>query len=152
MRSRLIFTALILGISMTTGACKPSPGNGTTASQATETATETTAGNSAVEHWTSDKKITPDSGMPVIIDFNAAWCGPCRMFKPVFERIALKYADKARFISVNVDNCPNAATQFSVQAIPQISILYSDGRVENSTGYMDDTELDALVSHALGSN
>lgn len=90
-----------------------------------------------VVEYTQNATIAPDSKLPIIIDFNATWCGPCQRFAPIFEAVAKEYKGKAIFMSVNVDNSPNAARQFEVSAIPQVSILMPDGTITSTVGYME---------------
>lgn len=91
----------------------------------------------SVVEYTQNATIAPDSKLPIIIDFNATWCGPCQRFAPIFEAVAKEYKGKAIFMSVNVDNSPNAARQFEVSAIPQVSILMPDGTITSTVGYME---------------
>jgi thioredoxin 1 len=67
--------------------------------------------------------------VPVLVDFWAPWCGPCRMMSPVIEELAERYEGKARVCKLNVDNAPETAAKFSVSAIPTI-ILFKKGRVQ----------------------
>lgn len=62
-------------------------------------------------------------GKPVIVDFNATWCGPCKKFAPTFEEIAGEYAGKALFYSVDVDVHPELAAEYGVQGIPHIQFI-----------------------------
>ncbi len=63
---------------------------------------------------------------PVLVDFWAEWCGPCRMLAPTVETVAEKYAKSARVVKLNVDNSPSIAQRYSIQAIPTL-ILFQDG-------------------------
>lgn len=72
-----------------------------------------------------DSVLRPDvkAAYPIVIDFNATWCGPCQQFKPAFEAAAEKYAGKVQFISVDTDNNPETAQAFGVTGIPHVVIL-----------------------------
>lgn len=82
---------------------------------------------------------------PIIIDFNATWCGPCKQFAPHFHAVAEKYADKALFYSVDTDKWPNVATAFNVEGIPMIAIVTKDGKTVTRTGYMEESEFEEFV-------
>ena len=82
---------------------------------------------------------------PIIIDFNATWCGPCKQFAPHFHAVAEKYADKALFYSVDTDKWPNVATAFKVEGIPMIAIVTKDGKTVTRTGYMEESEFEEFV-------
>ena len=110
-------------------------GNTATAEDRKDNTVEITAG--PVVEYKRNATIAPDEKLPIIIDFNATWCGPCRRFAPIFEAVAKEYKDKAIFMSVDVDNSPNAARQFEVSAIPQVSILMPDGTITSTVGYME---------------
>lgn len=105
----------------------------------------------AVEIYTAPT-VSPDPSRPTIVDFNAAWCGPCRMFGPIFDATAEKYKGKARFLSVDVDKAEELARAYGVNAIPQVTIIYSDGTSESRTGLIEQPEFEALVGAAIASN
>jgi thioredoxin 1 len=66
---------------------------------------------------------------PVLVDFWAAWCAPCRMLEPTVEAVAEKYATNARVVKVNVDNNPSISQRYGIKGIPTL-ILFKGGKEE----------------------
>ena len=64
-----------------------------------------------------------DSARPVLVDFWAEWCGPCRMVSPILDEISVEYADKISIVKVNVDNEPDLAQKYGITGIPALQVF-----------------------------
>ena len=85
------------------------------------------------------------SDKPVLIDFWATWCGPCRMLSPVISEIAEEYDGKVKVGKINVDEEPELASAFRVASIPTVIVMKA-GRVTNmSVGYRPKEQIEALL-------
>lgn len=90
------------------------------------------------------------NGLPSIIDFTATWCGPCRMMKPIFHKLAEDFAGKYNFVSIDIDEHPELAEKYQIQAVPTFIFLDADGNEGNrKTGAISEEEFrDELLNPA----
>jgi len=78
----------------------------------------------------SFKNDVLDSDKPVLVDFWAEWCGPCKMLTPVINELADEYLDKIVIGKVNVDNNPTIASEYGIRSIPSL-LFFKNGKVQN---------------------
>jgi len=82
---------------------------------------------------TFDEEVLKNS-KPVIVDYWAEWCGPCRMISPVLEEIAVEHADKIDVVKLNVDDNPTIAKRYSILAIPTLNVFLNGEVVKQIKG------------------
>ncbi len=91
-------------------------------------------------------EVVVNSDIPVIVDFWAPWCGPCKMMAPNFERAATQFPLKALFTKVNTENEQNLGARFGIRSIPTIIVFKGGREVERVSGALDVNALASLAS------
>ena len=97
---------------------------------------------------TFDKEVL-DCAQPVLVDFWAPWCGPCRMLTPLIEELAKEYAGKVKVAKLNTDEHPNAPGRFRISAIPTILFFKAGKLVEQRVGVQSKADLKKLLDALL---
>jgi len=89
------------------------------------------------------------SERPVVLDFWAEWCQPCKMLAPTIEEIAGEYEDKVKIGKLNVDDNPNTATKYGIRGIPTL-LFFKDGKVvQQVTGVKSKAEIKKIIDEEL---
>ena len=103
---------------------------------------------SEVSDATFDNEVLK-SDQPVLVDFWASWCGPCRAVSPIVEEVAASYEGKLKVMKMNVDENGQTPSQFGIRGIPAL-LIFKDGKVaEQIVGYVPKATIDQSVTRVL---
>ena len=95
------------------------------------------------------KQTTLLSSKPMLVDFYATWCGPCKQLVPVLEELEKKYKDEVIFQRIDVDQNPELAQEFNIQAIPMLMFVTPKGEYQTLVGYQDASVIEAKIAELL---
>jgi thioredoxin 1 len=97
----------------------------------------------------SFKEQVLDAEAPVLVEFWAPWCGPCRMVKPIVEELAGEYVDKVKFVRLNTDDNIGTAAEYGIRSIPTLIIFKKGDPVASIVGSRPKSDLKKRIDEAL---
>lgn len=105
-----------------------------------------------MEHVKDDTYATmvEQSELPVVLDFGATWCGPCKKLEPILDDLAGQYAGKVRILKVDVGEAPGTAQKFGVMSVPTVVFLKGGAAVHRFVGVESKDKITQLIAKHLG--
>jgi len=143
---------LRLGASRTKWAVSKASSRGAVRSQRTGIvceAQETVTGVAGVVNETTWKELVLESKVPVLVDFWAPWCGPCRMIAPLIDELAKQYAGKVRCLKLNTDESPGIATEYGIRSIPTVMVFKGGEKKDTVIGAVPKSTLTTTLEKYL---
>jgi len=102
----------------------------------------------AVNDLNFDEEVV-QSDVPVLVDFSAEWCGPCKVIAPFVDQIADEYAGKLKVAKIDIDESPNTAAKYGIRGVPTLYVFKGGERVAQQVGAVPKHAIEALVGQAL---
>lgn len=97
---------------------------------------------------TFDKEVI-DSSTPVLVDFFATWCGPCKMVGPTLEKLSEEYTGKVKFAKIDIDNAENLAVKYSVYSVPSMLIFQNGTEAGRIVGALPANEISKKLNEFI---
>ncbi len=154
-----IVLALILLATTAAGCTAQTQKSSSKATNSNATSSESKTGTVAITKAEFLKKVvnyetTPDKweflgDKPVLVDFYASWCGPCKMIAPILEELAAEYRDQIVIYKVNTESEPELAAAFGIRSIPTLLFIPKDGDPQMSQGAMNKQQFQEAINKIL---
>lgn len=90
-----------------------------------------------------------EADMPVLVDFKAEWCGPCKFMAPIFTGMAPEYKDRVKFAKLDVDESPGVAGALQIESIPTLMLFYKNNLLNIGVGAMRQPDLEKWIEEGL---
>lgn len=97
----------------------------------------------------SFEELVLKSPVPVVVDFWAPWCGPCRMIAPLIDELQLEYGDKLRCLKLNTDESPSIATEYGIRSIPTVIVFKGGKKMDTVIGAVAKTTLQTTIDRYI---
>lgn len=94
-------------------------------------------------------ELVESSGLPVVLDFGATWCGPCKKLEPIIEELSKEVGDRALFAKVDIDESVDTARRYGVMSVPTVVFLKNGQPVHKFVGLMPKNKIQALLGEHL---
>ena len=88
--------------------------------------------------------------VPVLVDFWAEWCGPCKMLAPTVEKVANEYEGKAKFVKLNIDDNNQVAQQYGIKGIPTLILFKNGSEADRTVGLTTKDNISRMIDRVLG--
>lgn len=95
------------------------------------------------------KSVVEESVEPVLIDFYATWCGPCRLISPILEELSTAYVGKVKFVKIDIDDAPDIAGRFAVSSVPTLLMVKGGQEADRKVGALPKPMLQSWIDNAL---
>jgi thioredoxin 1 len=92
------------------------------------------------------EEVVSSSDVPVIVDFSASWCGPCKVLTPIVEKLAEELQGKAKVCKVDIDEAPEAASKYNIRGVPTVIAFKGGQPVGTTVGVVSKDKIVALLS------
>jgi thioredoxin 1 len=86
---------------------------------------------------------------PVLIDFSAEWCGPCKLMKPILQELRQRMGDKIRILKIDIDKSPAVSDAFSIQAVPTLMLIRNRNILWRQSGVVQANQLEEIINSFL---